>query len=152
MRVLSVAALLAGVASATPLAKFASQAVLDLLPGSEPSDRHYPLVRPVDALKHVVPDTVVEALAAHPDDPVAALLYAQPERAAELAEPRLLEVSGSESAVWMTEGDKLRLRQEGTFFLDVTDREELQRKDGAIGVTAGNPSQSLRIRLHNSIQ
>jgi leucyl aminopeptidase len=47
-----------------------------------------------------------------------------PENASELDAPRLLQVFGAE-AVWMTEGDKLRLRQQGLGFIDLTDHQDL---------------------------
>ncbi|KAH7906277.1 Zn-dependent exopeptidase [Hygrophoropsis aurantiaca] len=55
-------------------------------------------------------------LAEHPD-PVDVMRLLDPTA---LDEPRLLQVFGRE-AVWMTEGDKLRLRRQGLKFMDLTD-------------------------------
>ncbi|KIJ63872.1 hypothetical protein HYDPIDRAFT_112847 [Hydnomerulius pinastri MD-312] len=63
-------------------------------------------------------------LAIHDDDPVRVMCIVDPVNAAELDEPRLLQVFGKE-AVWMTEGDKLRLRKQGLAFMDLTGREDL---------------------------
>ena len=68
---------------------------------------------------YVVDDAILSALAQH-SDPVEALLSLQPELRDYLAEPRLLDVFG-QGEVWLTEGDKLRLRREGKKFGDVTD-------------------------------
>ncbi|KAF8837815.1 Zn-dependent exopeptidase [Paxillus ammoniavirescens] len=62
-------------------------------------------------------------LAIHDDDPVKVMRLVDPAYAAELDEPRLLQVFGRE-AVWMTEGDKLRLRKQGLSFMDLTGRED----------------------------
>ncbi|KAF9234736.1 Zn-dependent exopeptidase [Melanogaster broomeanus] len=63
-------------------------------------------------------------LAIHDDDPVKVMRLVDPANAADLDEPRLLQVFGKE-AVWMTEGDKLRLRKQGLSFMDLTGREHL---------------------------
>ncbi|KAF9218846.1 Zn-dependent exopeptidase [Gyrodon lividus] len=63
-------------------------------------------------------------LAIHDDDPVNVMRLVDPANAAELDEPRLLQVFGKE-AVWMTEGDKLRLRTQGLSFMDLTGRADL---------------------------
>jgi len=70
-------------------------------------------------------------------DPVEALLSLQPELAQALTTPRLLDVAGEDGAVWMTEGDKLRLRREGRFFIDITDRPDALKAESF----AGHPSQ-----------
>ncbi|KIJ63877.1 hypothetical protein HYDPIDRAFT_91781 [Hydnomerulius pinastri MD-312] len=49
-----------------------------------------------------------------------------PDSTTELDEPRLLQVFGKE-AVWMTEGDKLRLRQQDLAFMDLTGHENLAK-------------------------
>ncbi|KAG2355229.1 Zn-dependent exopeptidase [Suillus spraguei] len=70
-------------------------------------------------------DAIIESLlATHADDPVQVMRLLDPENASELDGPRLLQVFGEE-AVWMTEGDKLRLRQQGLGFLDITDHQDL---------------------------
>lgn len=83
------------------------------------------LASPPEDHAHVVDnDAVWRALNEHPD-PVDALVALQPELAAQLAEPRLLHVFGQqESPVWMTEGDKLRLRRKHQKFMDITDHED----------------------------
>jgi leucyl aminopeptidase len=70
-------------------------------------------------------DAIIESLlVAHGDDPVQVMRLLDPENASELDAPRLLQVFGAE-AVWMTEGDKLRLRQQGLGFMDLTDHQDL---------------------------
>lgn len=73
--------------------------------------------------EHVVDDSILAALAAHPD-PVDALISLRPEMAAQLAESRLIHVLGEEKPRWMKEGDKLRLRQKKRKFMDITDYQE----------------------------
>ncbi|KAH8804604.1 peptidase family M28 [Xylogone sp. PMI_703] len=75
------------------------------------------------AVDHVVDTAILAALDMYAD-PVDALVSVQPERAAELAEPRLLHVSGERQPEWMTEGDKLRLRRRGKKFMDITDHQD----------------------------
>lgn len=72
-------------------------------------------------------------------DPVAALLYLQPELAAQLAEQRLIHVLGQAEPEWMTEGDKLRLRQEKLKFMDITDHQDLYKDP--VNAWAGNASK-----------
>ncbi|KAG1831453.1 Zn-dependent exopeptidase [Suillus subalutaceus] len=97
---------------------FASAAVFDQPP---PQDV---LRRPtVDTLADR--DAIIESLlATHAGDPVQVMRLLDPENASELDAPRLLQVFGAE-AVWMTEGDKLRLRQQGLGFIDLTDHQDL---------------------------
>lgn len=97
---------------------FVSAAVFDQQP---PQDV---LGKPtVDALTDR--DAIIESLlATHADDPVQVMRILDPENASELDAPRLLQVFGTE-AVWMTEGDKLRLRQQGLGFIDLTDHQDL---------------------------
>lgn len=73
---------------------------------------------------HVVDDAILAALDTYPD-PIQALKFLQPESAAELLEPRLIDVFGSPKPVWMTEGEKLRLRRDGKKFMDITDHQDL---------------------------
>ncbi|KII92045.1 hypothetical protein PLICRDRAFT_172199 [Plicaturopsis crispa FD-325 SS-3] len=61
----------------------------------------------------------IEHLASLHDDPVELMKLLEPANAAELDEPRLLQVFGKD-AEWMTEGDKLRLRKSGLAFMDLT--------------------------------
>lgn len=70
--------------------------------------------------------TINRLLAAHNDDPVEVMRLLDPVYAETLDEPRLLQVFGSEP-VWMTEGDKLRLKKRGLSFMDLTGREDLAR-------------------------
>ena len=70
--------------------------------------------------------TINRLLAAHEDDPVRVMRLVDPGYAATLDEPRLLQVFGAEPA-WMTEGDKLRLKQQGLSFMDLTGRQEVFR-------------------------
>ena len=70
--------------------------------------------------------TLNRLLAAHDDDPVQVMRLVDPGYAATLDEPRLLQVFGAEPA-WMTEGDKLRLKQQGLSFMDLTGRQEVFR-------------------------
>lgn len=72
---------------------------------------------------HAVNEAITTTLKNHAD-PVDALLSLEPERAAILAEARLLRIFGEEEPEWMTEGDKLKLRREGKKFMDITDYEE----------------------------
>ncbi|KAG1733109.1 Zn-dependent exopeptidase [Suillus lakei] len=96
---------------------FASAAVLD----QPPQDV---LGRPtVDILTDR--DAIIEKLlATYGDDPVQVMRLLDPENASELDAPRLLQVFGAEAA-WMTEGDKLHLRQQGLGFIDLTDHQDL---------------------------
>lgn len=77
--------------------------------------------------KHPVDNAILAALETH-SDPVAALVSLQPETAAALAEPRLLQVIGTEEPTWMTEGDKLRLRRKGKKFIDITDHADFYQE------------------------
>ncbi|PYI23682.1 Zn-dependent exopeptidase [Aspergillus violaceofuscus CBS 115571] len=77
-----------------------------------------------DALFVLDEDRVHAALHAHPNDPVAAFLALSPESADFLAQPRLLHVRGASQPQWMTEGDKLVLRQKGKKFMDITENED----------------------------
>lgn len=86
---------------------------------------------------HIVDDTILAALNAHPD-PVDALISLQPELAAQLAERRLLHVFGQAEPQWMTEGDKLHLRRAGKQFMDITDHQELYTD--SLSTLAGKPS------------
>lgn len=74
---------------------------------------------PFVAEEHTVDPEILRALETY-DDPVDALLAARPALASQMAESRLLEVDGA-AAVWMTEGDKLRLRKDGKGFVDFTE-------------------------------
>ena len=77
---------------------------------------------------NVLPDgdrnAIIEQLLATYDDPVHVMRLLDPENVSELDSPRLLQVFGTE-AVWMTEGDKLRLRQKGLGFIDLTNHQDL---------------------------
>jgi leucyl aminopeptidase len=97
---------------------FASAAVFD----------HPP---PQDVLRNPTVDTLTDCdamieslLATHADDPVQVMRLLDPENASELDAPRLLQVFGAK-AVWMTEGDKLRLRRQGLGFIDLTDHQDM---------------------------
>ncbi|RQM04732.1 hypothetical protein DH86_00004261, partial [Scytalidium sp. 3C] len=81
-----------------------------------------------------VDQAILAALAEHPD-PVDALVSLSPDRAAELAEPRLLHVFGEPQPEWLTEGDKLRLRRRGKRFMDITDHQDFyaQQVDAKAG-------------------
>ncbi|KAH9214936.1 hypothetical protein DL95DRAFT_364949 [Leptodontidium sp. 2 PMI_412] len=85
-------------------------------------------------VEHVVDPAIISALKTH-SDPVAALLSLQPDLKSDLAQPRLLHVSGERKPEWMTEGDKLRLRRKGKKFVDITEHEEFyaQQVDAAAG-------------------
>jgi leucyl aminopeptidase len=61
-------------------------------------------------------------LAAHDDDPVEVMRLVDPVYTPILDEPRLLQVLGTEP-VWLTEGDKLRLKKQGLSFMDLTGHE-----------------------------
>ncbi|GKZ59762.1 hypothetical protein AnigIFM60653_007702 [Aspergillus niger] len=88
--------------------------------------------------KHVVDEAILSALNAH-SDPVAAMVSLRPETAAFLAEPRLLHIRGEEKAEWMTEGDKLRLRQRGKKFMDITEHQDFYAEQ-AMASFAGDPN------------
>ncbi|KAG1733344.1 Zn-dependent exopeptidase [Suillus paluster] len=98
---------------------FVSAAVLDQPPQEV-------LGRPtVDALTDR--DAIIEKLLdTYDDDPVRVMRLLDPENASELDAPRLLQIFGTEAVTWMTEGDKLRLRQQGLGFIDLTDHQDLQ--------------------------
>lgn len=80
--------------------------------------------------EHVVDESILAALAAHPD-PVDAMISLQPEMVAQLAESRLIHVLGEKKPRWMKEGDKLRLRRDRKKFIDITDHQEMYA-DGVI--------------------
>lgn len=63
-------------------------------------------------------------LAAHNDDPIEVIRLLDPHYAKILHAPRLVEVFGTEP-VWMTEGDKLRLKKQGLSFTDLTGHENI---------------------------
>ena len=65
-------------------------------------------------------------LAAHNNDPVEAIRLLDPIYASVLDEPRLAKAIGTEP-MWMTEGDKLRLKNQGLSFTDFTSHENLFR-------------------------
>lgn len=88
--------------------------------------------------EHVVDDAILAALSVH-SDPVDALLFLQPELAAQLAEPRLIHIFGQSTPEWMTEGDKLRLRKAGNKFRDITDHQELYT-DSLVNTQSGKAS------------
>ena len=94
-----------------------------------------------DLPDHPVDAAIFAALEQH-DDPVDALLAIQPELAASMAEPRLLEIVGQSTPLWVTEGDKLRLRREGKKFIDMTDHQDAFV---SAGLLAGDPR---RFRAH----
>ncbi|KKY32732.1 putative peptidase family m28 [Diaporthe ampelina] len=96
--------------------------------------------------EHVVDDTIRAALAAYPD-PVDAMISLQPEMAAPLAESRLIHVLSEDKPRWMKEGDKLRLRQDGKKFMDITDHQELY----ADGVGAWSGKANLPNLTHQSL-
>lgn len=93
-------------------------------------------------VEHVVDPAIISALKTH-SDPVAALLSLQPDLKSDLAQPRLLHVSGERKPEWMTEGDKLRLRRQGKKFVDITDHEEFYAQQ--VDAAAGKASKSRRL-------
>jgi leucyl aminopeptidase len=81
---------------------------------------------------HSVDESMLAAIQSHPD-PVAAYLSLQNENTradteTKLAEPRLLHIMGAAKPVWMTEGDKMRLRRKATKFMDITEHEAFYAK------------------------
>ncbi|KAL1866864.1 hypothetical protein Daus18300_006567 [Diaporthe australafricana] len=86
--------------------------------------------------EHAVDDEILAALEAYPD-PVDALISLQPEMAAQLDESRLIHVLGEDKPRWMKEGDKLRLRQNGKKFMDITDHQELYADTNGVGAWSG---------------
>jgi bacterial leucyl aminopeptidase len=72
---------------------------------------------------HIVDRAILAALQTH-SDPVAALIFLQPELETGLAQQRLLHIIGDQKPEWMTEGDKLRLRRRGKKFVDITDHQD----------------------------
>ncbi|WVF69440.1 hypothetical protein IAT40_004217 [Kwoniella sp. CBS 6097] len=77
------------------------------------------------ALHHEVSPSVQLAIDAF-TDPVDALLSLKPELEEMMAEKRLIWVfeDGPKEGLWMTEGDKLRLRKKGKKFMDLTDSQD----------------------------
>ncbi|KAK2596540.1 hypothetical protein N8I77_013426 [Diaporthe amygdali] len=96
--------------------------------------------------EHIVDDTILAALKAYPD-PVDAMISLQPEMAAQLAESRLIHILGEDKPRWMKEGDKLRLRQKGKKFMDITDHQELY----ADGVDAWSGKANLPKLTHQRL-
>ena len=89
---------------------------------------------------HIVDKAILAALQMH-SDPVAALLFLQPELEADLAQQRLLHVVGDQKPKWMTEGDKLRLRRRGKKFVDITDHQDFYAQQ--VNALSGKASASL---------
>ena len=85
---------------------------------------------------------ILDALEAH-KDPVEAYIALKPEMADQLAEARLLHVSGEKEPRWATEGEKLRLKRKGKKFTDVTDYHEFYEEHAA-GVMEGKASRIYR--------
>ena len=97
---------------------------------------------------------VKHLLAAHNNDPVEVIHLLDPVYATVLDEPRLVEVLGTEP-VWMTEGDKLRLKKQGLSFMDFTGHGN--RRSSVSGVTqrcvfAGWPDLGQQERVHEVIK
>ena len=72
-----------------------------------------------------IPDeTLISSVLSSIEDPADALISLFPNLAIELSEPRFLEVLSVEGSSngWYTEADKLRLRRNGTGFIDWTGR------------------------------
>ena len=90
--------------------------------------------------EHDVDPAILAALEAQ-SDPVAAMISLDPSSEIFLSQPRLLRVSGSKEAEWMTEGDKLRLRRQGKKFVDITEHEEFYA-DRVHELSAGKASES----------
>ncbi|TQS32721.1 hypothetical protein Golomagni_06956, partial [Golovinomyces magnicellulatus] len=102
--------------------------------------------------KHDVDPAIIEALEKH-TDPVDAYVYLHPEKAKELAEPRLLHIANEKKPQWLTEGDKLRLRCKGRNFVDITDHHEFyaQQVDTMAGHAMANSSVDLPKLTHQSL-
>ncbi|KID84799.1 peptidase [Metarhizium guizhouense ARSEF 977] len=92
----------------------------------KPRDSQVRLTGPIR--HHQVDPVILDALKKH-SDPVDALVSLHPEAADQLAQPRLLRVSGEPTARWMTEGDKLRLKRKGHRFIDITDHEDFYKQN-----------------------
>ncbi|WWC86572.1 uncharacterized protein L201_001449 [Kwoniella dendrophila CBS 6074] len=92
--------------------------------------------------QYEVHPSILSALEQH-DDPVKALLSLRPELEELMAEPRLLRIFGQGplDGVWLTEGDKLRLRRQGKKFMDLTDSQDLIQS-GFIAGKANTPNLS----------
>lgn len=95
-----------------------------------PGDHH-------DYVTEEAQQQILQTVKAHLD-PVDAYLALRPEAAAELAERRLLHVSGEQEPEWMTVGDKMRLRRKGKKFMDVTDYQDVYAEQ--VGALAGKAS------------
>jgi len=81
------------------------------------------------AHQHIAQPAILESIDRYPD-PVEALVNLQPGLADFLATERLVHVAGANSAIWMTEGDKLRLKRDNKFFVDITDRPDATLESG----------------------
>ncbi|OCF40862.1 hypothetical protein I317_05312 [Kwoniella heveanensis CBS 569] len=84
---------------------------------------------------HEVHPSILSALDSF-NDPVDALLSLKPELEELMAEQRLIRVfgDGPREGLWMTEGDKLRLRRQGKQFMDLTESQDML----ASSLTAGH--------------
>lgn len=104
--------------SYSKLASLAYAAILSsCVVTAAPSSQH---VLEIDQpVQHLVSPSILSALDTY-TDPVQALISLRPDLNTELNEPRLIHVTGEEEAVWMSEGDKLRLRKDGRKFVDIT--------------------------------
>ena len=113
--------------SLLPLIAYLATAVADTS-GSQHQHQHQQPFNGV-ARQHIAHPAILESIDRYPD-PVDALVNLEPALAGFLAAERLIHVAGADSAVWMTEGDKLRLKRENTFFVDITDRPDATLASG----------------------
>lgn len=90
------------------------------------------------ASDYAVDESILTALEVH-EDPVAALLSLQPELTNELSQKRLLRIFGQDEPVWVTEGDKMRLKRKGKKFMDITDHVEFYQEQ--VNALAGKASE-----------
>jgi leucyl aminopeptidase len=72
--------------------------------------------------EHVIDKAILAALEMY-SDPVATLVFLQPELVVDLAAPQLLYIAGKQKPQWMTKGDKLHLRRCRKKFMDITDHQ-----------------------------
>lgn len=129
-----------------PLALLLSAADLSLSAATDPDAQKVLASEPGSTAKAVpvrhdftVSEAILQAVEGFAD-PVDAYLSLRPKAAAQMAEPRLIHVMGTEEPEWMTVGDKMRLRRRGLKFMDVTEYQDLYTTQ--VEALAGQASMS----------
>ncbi|EPQ50990.1 Zn-dependent exopeptidase [Gloeophyllum trabeum ATCC 11539] len=103
-------------------------------------------------LDSILVDQLVQQLSLSHDDPVVLYRAVDPAGAADLDEPRLLQIAGDGNPpTWMTEGDKLRLRRAGLKFVDLTETQDLGSRNARRLTGTKYPEISYRSEVEDVI-